>query len=124
MSTGLQSGLSPDASVFTALWDVLTFQTLITPGILLVVYYLGAVGLPWLSWYWAKRLRSRFSDGLFHQAHAFVEKIPEGVPRPLSKKALLLALFLFISLELLWRMMFELILVYFQIHEALQAMRP
>lgn len=123
MSVELQAGMGGDASLFGVLWDVLTFQTLITPGLLILVYYLGAVGLPWLSWSLAKRLSANL-PGWLDKARQLGEPIPGGVPERVSRRVLPLALLLLVLLELFWRMMFELILVYFQIHEALQAMRP
>ena len=43
--------------------DFLTFQTFITPTLLIFIYYIGAILIPIVSWYLAKWIqRSYFSE--------------------------------------------------------------
>ncbi len=92
--------------------DFLTFQTFITPTLLIFIYYLGAVIIPILSWYftfWVKK--AYLSD---------VSKVIKDRTTP--KQRLILFMVFFITLfcmEIFWRVMFEFLIAYFDMHDAL-----
>ncbi|MCB1863859.1 MAG: DUF4282 domain-containing protein [Chromatiales bacterium] len=99
--------------------DVATFRVMIGEPLLFVVYYVGAVVLPVLTFMfvrWATRREpARVPVGARSAAHAAAEK----APRP----ALVVTLFIvfFTIGELVWRLMFEILIAYFQIHAVLTA---
>jgi len=83
--------------------DFLTFKTFITPKVLIVFYYLGAVFMPIIVY--------KFRDNIFAKL---------GISKPKLNRNLKLFLFIiFIFAELIWRMMFEFMVGYFDIHNAL-----
>ncbi len=89
------------------MYDFLMFRVFVTPTLLLVIYYVGAVLMPlfvWLAWLWLKR-----------------KYFPEVV---LPKQVYISIFFLlgFLMMELFWRMMFEVVIAYFDMHDALMKM--
>ncbi|WP_457608586.1 DUF4282 domain-containing protein [Nitratifractor sp.] len=100
------------------LMDFLSFRLFVTPSVLIVFYYLGAVVMPLLGWWIGRSLyrRIRGEDEL--------QREEEGTKPPLSDRAnrpvlITLFLFCFLCMELGWRMLFEFLIAYFQIHDAL-----
>ncbi len=96
--------------------DFLTFQTFITPTLLILMYYMGAILIPIVSWYLARWIKIVY----------FAEisgKIKESVKTHISSKQrfIVYAIFIicFLCMEILWRMMFEFIIAYFDMHDAL-----
>ena len=89
------------------MFDFLTFQTFITPSILLIFYYIGAVVMPAFGWFMMRWLKHRYLPDY---------KVP--------KRIYLYTLFLlcFLCMELFWRMMFEVMIAYFDMHDALMRM--
>ena len=89
--------------------DFLMFNSFITPDVLIFFYYIGALGVPFLLWFWRDSLLKKFS---FFREY-----------RVLSKKerivAFLVLISIFLSMELCWRMMFEMMIGYFDIHNYL-----
>ncbi len=86
------------------MYDFLMFRSFVTPSFLLIFYYVGAVLMPflaWLTWLWLKR-----------------KYFPETV---LPKQIYIYTFFLlgFLMMELFWRMMFEIMIAYFDMHDAL-----
>jgi len=80
--------------------DFLTFEKFITQDILIVSYYLGVLFLPIVFWIYRKKV-------------TFI----------ISKTKLSILLYLFIAIlfgELIWRMMFEAMIGYFDMHNYLQ----
>lgn len=81
------------------LLDILTFKTMISKQMLFIFYYFGAILVPLL-----------------------VYKYTSQIYRPMKNKApkifvLFVAIFIFI--EILWRMMFEFLIAFLQIRDAL-----
>ena len=83
--------------------DFLTFKTFITPTVLIFFYYIGAILVPMFIYRRQKFILNRLS----------IEKINLKI----STKLILISFF--IMLETVWRMMFEVMIGYFQIHNAL-----
>ena len=98
--------------------DFLTFKHFIAADILIVCYYIGAVLIPIL---------------LYRSRNYFIENIP--VIRSLNdlflnafsslntqnrRYAKILFVLIFLAMELMWRMMFEMMIGYFQMHDYLQ----
>ena len=87
--------------------NYLTFDSFISIPVLITFYYLGALMIPALLW--VKR--------------SWVIKFTDILVRyfPIATSRLILGfMVLFIGFEILWRMMFEMLIGYFQMREYLQ----
>ncbi len=78
--------------------DFLTFQTVITPYIVIAVYLLGALLIPIIIMMVSKKLSKNFNRWLINS----------------------MAVIVFLFSELVWRMMNEFVIVYFKIYQVLQ----
>jgi len=98
--------------------DFLTFKSFISTEVLIVFYYIGAVILPVGIWF-----LSCWLIGKYKYINAAYENGKTLVWNSLNKQqkiklvALLLTAFLFA--ELFWRMLFEFLIAYMQIRDAL-----
>ena len=83
--------------------DFLTFERFVTQDILIVFYYLGVFFLPLLLWYYKERVT------FFYKAYTS------------EKKALYLSIAfgVFLFMQMMWRMMFEAMIGYFDMHNYL-----
>lgn len=95
-----------------AMEKFLTFETFITPTLLILIYYVGAVIIPVLGWYftfWVKK--------------AYLSDISQSVKdRTTLKQRFVLSMIFFMTLlcmEIIWRVMFEFFIAYFDMHDAL-----
>ncbi|MDD2781678.1 DUF4282 domain-containing protein [Sulfuricurvum sp.] len=89
--------------------NFLTFDTFISIPVLIAFYYLGALMIPALLW--IKR--------------PWVIKIADALMRtfPITTSRLVLGfMILFVGFEIMWRMMFEILIGYFKMIEYLQHM--
>ena len=87
--------------------NFLTFDTFISIPVLIAFYYLGALMIPALLW--AKR--------------SWVIKVTDILSRtfPITTSRLVLGfVLLFIGVEIMWRMMFEMLIGYFKMIEYLR----
>lgn len=105
-----------DTASTSLFWDFVSFRVLMTPAILVVVYYVGAITGPLLLiWFFRKT----------SQAARDVEVTPrkgrlrESVIRDNSSMLVIITVVLVIVMEIAWRMLFEILIAYFQIHNAL-----
>ena len=89
--------------------DFLTFESFISIKVLIVIYYAGAFFIPMILWY-KRQLISKIMDVLLHSAPITVTRL------------ILWSVIFFILLELGWRMMFEMLIGYFQMRDYLQQM--
>ncbi len=92
--------------------DFLTFQTFITPTLLLIIYYVGALIIPVLSWYF-----------IFWVKKAYLSDMSQGIKsRTTSNQRLIMSIIFFLCflcMEIIWRVMFEFFIAYFDMHDAL-----
>jgi len=91
--------------------DFLTFNTFITPYLLPLFYFLGAVGMPllaYLMWDRIKSLLQRFAGS--------------GLKTDFRLRILLWSMVIvgFLCMELCWRMLFEAMIAYFDMHSYLE----
>jgi hypothetical protein len=98
--------------------DFLNFQFFISPYILIACYYIGAIAVPVASWFlasWIIRKYLLVSDN-YESGKTTLSNITSKKDR-----VLLYALFIlfFIFMEIIWRMMFEFLIAYFQMRDAL-----
>jgi len=103
--------------------DFLSFKTFISPYVLIICYFIGAFIIPIASLFLVKWLHSKYRPIL--DATAFAKDV---LPKLTFKQFISLkqrilfisaVLIFFISLEIMWRMLFEFLIAYLQIREAL-----
>jgi hypothetical protein len=96
----------------------LTFRSFISVDILILSYYIGAVIIPMAMWFSKAYLQRKFHllDRVNHIIITLFGKLT------LKKKivSILIIIMLFISMEIVWRMCFEVMIGYFQMIEALK----
>ena len=91
-----------------ALYDILSFKTFISPYMLYIFYYIGAVLVPLVI--------LRYSYKIYEFLDIDVKKL---LPREYKVRVYAIFILMFIFLEILWRMMFEFLIAYLQIRDAL-----
>ena len=108
-----------DASTTSLLWDFLSFRVLMTPAILVVVYYFGAIVVPLAIILLLQNARQAAGDIPMATRRGRLRESFLGDHRG---KLVVAGVLLFIMMEIFWRMMFEFFIAYFQIHNALMGM--
>lgn len=98
------------AAILQAFGDVLTFRAFLTPGLLVITYYLGAVSAPLFAWLAARRLREQVEGR---------GQTWSGSDRSRKWQVAGLTLLILVLMELAWRVIIEFLLAYFQIREGL-----
>jgi hypothetical protein len=88
--------------------DFLSFKTFISSYMLFVFYYLGAVVVPMIAYIFAKKIYKYPK-----------ETIKNTLPLDYKIKIAVFSIILFIFMEILWRMMFEFLLAFLQMRDAL-----
>ena len=104
------------------LMDFLTFKAFISTEVLIVFYYIGAVVLPFLIWSLSKWVIQKYKIVDFVNRH---KKRLTGQPfgKTRRTKMILLFIWLFIFMELCWRLLFEFMIAYMQMRDALLLMK-
>ena len=98
--------------------DFLTFKAFISIPVLIGFYYLGAVVLPFFIWFISKWLIKKFQ--FIGNAHNKGKEIIWGILSTKQKAGLIAALIMaFLFMELFWRMLFEFLIAYMQMRDAL-----
>ena len=92
--------------------DFLTFQTFITPTLLIIFYYSGAVVIPFVSYFMAKWIKSNYFKNISGE-------IKKNLTLKQRFLILSIAILCFLCMELFWRIMFEFFIAYFDMHDAL-----
>jgi len=98
--------------------DFLTFKSFISIKTLIIFYYIGALILPFGLWFligWLIR-KYNFFDEAYKKGKDILWK---SLDKKLQTKLLLLFIFSFLFMELMWRMLFEFLIAYMQIRDAL-----
>lgn len=98
--------------------DFLSFQTMISQPVLIVFYYLGAVVMPLMAWLLALYLGRRFA-WLRASAASGKQLFEASVPSRYRWLLLLLFIAAFLFMELMWRLMFEYLIAFMQMRDAL-----
>ena len=80
--------------------EFLTFERFITQDVLIFMYYIGVLFLPLVLWKYKKKTLQLISKT--------------------ENSKLMIIFFVFLALELMWRMMFEAMIGYFDMHNYLQ----
>jgi len=96
--------------------DFLTFQAFITPSLLILIYYIGAIFIPIISWYFAKWIKTSY----FSEISTNIKE--EILARSTAKQRFIVYtafIICFLCMEIFWRVMFEFFIAYFDMHDAL-----
>ena len=98
--------------------DFLNFKIFISPYVLIISYYIGAIVVPVGSWFLASWIIRKYTiaSDIYESGKSTFKNITRTRDR-----ILLYALFIlfFICMEIMWRMMFEFLIAYLQMREAL-----
>jgi len=99
--------------------DFLLFKTFITPSLLLIIYYIGAVLIPLLSWYLAVWIHKNY---LSEVSGLVKEEIKRRTTVKQRFYTLVVFILCFLCMEIFWRVFFEFFMAYFNMHDALMQM--
>ena len=99
--------------------DFLTFNTFITPSLLILMYYIGAVVIPLLSWYFAAWVHRNY---LSKVSGVLKEEIKRRTTAKQRLYTVIVFVLCFLCMEIFWRIMFEFFIAYFDMHDALMKM--
>ncbi|MGC8701547.1 MAG: DUF4282 domain-containing protein [Thiomonas sp.] len=101
-----------------AVADFFAFRTFVSLDVLRVVYALGAIGMPLMAWgVWLWLGRFPLWNWMRGTAANAARRV---VPPRWRLTGILLFVLCFLCMELMWRMMFEFIIAYLQMRDALQ----
>ena len=98
--------------------DFLTFKSIISIKVLIIFYYIGALILPvgaWILIDWLIR-KYDFFDAVYKKGKETIWKL---LNKKQQTKLLIFFIFFFLFMELFWRMLFEFLIAYMQIRNAL-----
>jgi len=101
----------------TSMYDYLVFNKFIAQDILIVSYYFGVIVMPILFWY----LRSYFIKKVLyiHEVERSVGSYYSKLSSSDKRKVWFVIIALFVCMQLCWRMMFEMMVGYFDMHDYL-----
>ncbi len=99
--------------------DFLLFNTLITPSLLLIIYYIGAILIPLLSWYLAAWIHKNYLSEVSGLVKEEIKRKTTVKQRLYTLVAFVLC---FLCMEIFWRVIFEFFIAYFNMHDALMQM--
>ena len=98
--------------------DYLAFRSFISPHVLVICYYIGALGVPVGSWFFARWIKRKYllvSD-IYESSRKMIFNITRTKDRMLFY---LLFAFVFFCMEIILRMVFEFLIAYFQMRDVL-----
>jgi len=98
--------------------EFLTFQSFISTEILIVFYYIGAIILPLGAWYFVTWLirKYEFVNVTYEKGR---ETFLISLNQKQKSKLIIFFIASFLFMELFWRMLFEFLIAYMQIRDAL-----
>lgn len=98
--------------------DFLTFKTFISSEALIMFYYIGALILPIGLWFFITWLMQKYKyiNNAYENAKVIVW---QSLDKKQQMKLVLFFIASFLLFELFWRMLFEFLIAYMQIRDAL-----
>jgi len=99
------------------MYEYLVFNKFIAQDILVVFYYFGVIVMPILLWYARSYLIKKVV--MIKEIENFVGSYYTKLSAQEKRKVWFILIVLFICLELFWRMMFEMMIGYFDMHDYL-----
>jgi hypothetical protein len=98
--------------------DFITFKSFISTEVLIVFYYIGAIILPVGTWYFVTWLIRKYV--FFNIAYEEgKERFWKALTPKQKSKIIIFFITSFFFMELFWRMLFEFLIAYMQIRDAL-----
>jgi hypothetical protein len=107
----------PSESLAATVWGLVTFETFVSPTLLIWFYYLGAVGGPIVGLLVMRQLIAVARRVDIPRSDATEELRKAWLKTAMGIR--LMALLSLLFFELFWRMLFEFLLAYFQMRDAL-----
>lgn len=99
------------------MYNFFSFNTFITQDVLVFFYYFGAIGVPIVFFFFRNYLSKHVI--LFETIELKIKKFYDSFTSKEKFIFWISILFLFLMMELFWRMMFEAMIGYFDMHEYL-----
>ena len=92
--------------------DFLSFQTFITPSLLIIIYYMGVLLIPVLCFYVTFRIKTTYLPDISQTAKTMLTT---------KQRVIFFIIFFFMLLfmEMFWRVTIEFFIAYFDMHDAL-----
>jgi len=100
------------------MYDFLSFNSFITQKVLVFFYYLSAIGIPLLLFMYRKNLVQKFL--FLARVELWIVSLFNSLKRQDKILAIIVIIFIFFFMELIWRMIFEAMIGYFDMHDYLQ----
>lgn len=98
--------------------DFVIFKTFISPTMLVLFYYIGAIVMPIFIWFTSRWIMKKIS--MMEESYQIAKSM---VWKSMSFKSRVIFIFLFIMIfffmQIIWRMIFEFLIAYMQMREAL-----
>jgi hypothetical protein len=101
--------------------DILRFNTFIASDVLIFFYYVGAIVMPFLLYRYKNRLIESFS--FLKSIDDWLKTLFASLSEKEQQRAVVIMVMVFIMMELFWRMMFEAMIGYFDMHNYLFEMQ-
>ncbi len=99
------------------MWDILTFNRFIAQDVLIFFYYIGAIFMPLFFYIFREYLIKNIA--IFQNFHQKMSTLYNSLPSYLKIFFWIFLLMMFLCTELVWRMMFEAMIGYFDMHDYL-----
>jgi len=98
--------------------DFLLFERMVSIPVLIFFYMIGALFCPWVMWRCLRWAVVRFSllEQMYIKGKSVIWK---ALPRKQKVRLVLLFVAAFLLAELFWRMLFEYLIAFMQMHDAL-----
>jgi len=99
---------------------ILSFEVFISPVLIMLVYYIGAVVLPVIVYRFVHHTYEKIPSIELPKVDIDAGRIYDKIPVPISPKWIFLLGFA--AVEICWRIFFEFFIAYFQMRDALLGM--
>lgn len=100
------------------MYDFFSFNSFITQKVLVIFYYLGAIGFPLFMLLSRKTVIKKFA--FLAKIESYIKTLFHSLQTKEKIKAAVALTLLFFFMELFWRMFFEMMIGYFDMHDYLQ----
>ena len=99
------------------MWDILSFNTFVTQDVLIFFYYIGAVLIPIALYFFKDYILKNVP--LLQRGYDKLYSYYNHSSRNEKRTFLLLSIGIFVCMQLCWRMLFEAMIGYFDMHDYL-----
>jgi hypothetical protein len=99
------------------MWDILSFNHFVTQDVLIFFYYIGAIVIPIMLLFFRSYLIENVS--YIKKINTKIKNFFSSLNAAQKTVTILSFILLFLCMELCWRMMFEAMIGYFDMHDYL-----